>query len=213
MTHLTREDLERWWREGAPADRERILSHLAACDECGALYGAVIDAEPVGRDTAPSFPELRPRGYRAHRTGNRRVGFRWPSPPVLAACAAAAVILIAFIVPAVRESARPVDPVDSAVRGTSLQPLAPIGTVAPPVRFRWASPVEAARYAVEIRDERRELLFVLSTGTESIDLPPDQLARLTPGHTYFWEVAAIGPGDEEIMRGPARLFVVSIGPR
>lgn len=213
MTHLTRDELERWWSERPPAERERILGHLAECDECGTLYGDVIDTEPVRPGTAPDFPELVPRGYRAYRAGHHHFGFRWPSPRVLAACGAAAAILLAVIVPAIREPATPADPVDGAIRGTSLQPLAPIGTVDPPVRFRWASPVEAARYAVEIRDERRELLLVLSTETESVDLPRDELARLTRGRTYSWEVVAIDPGGDTIMRAPPRSFVVSAEPR
>jgi hypothetical protein len=213
MTHLTRDELRRWWMEGAPAERERILSHLAECDDCGALYGDVIDAEPVRPGTAPAFPDLVPRGYRAYRVGRRPFGLHWRSPRVLVACGAAAVILLAVIVPALRESTTPADPAGDAIRGTSLQPLAPIGRIDPPVQFRWVSPVEAARYTVEIRDERRALLFVLSTETESVDLPRDELARLTPGRTYSWEVIALGPGGEEIMRAPARSFVVSAEPR
>jgi hypothetical protein len=210
MTHLTREELQRWWREGRPADRDRILGHLAECDECGALYGEVIDTEQVEAGSAAAFPEVVPRGYRAYRGP----GGAWRSPQVLAGLAAAAAILIALIVPALRHSADPDAPVDRGIRGTSLQPLAPIGAVPMPVVFRWTSPVLAARYAVEIRDEGGlEPLFTLSTTSETVALPRDSTGRLKPGRTYTWEVVAFGPGGEEIMRAPARAFVVSDGVR
>jgi hypothetical protein len=207
MTHLSRDELERWWREDSPGERDRIVGHLAECDECGALYSAVIDAEPI---SAPSRSEaqadLAARAYRVYRGPRRAIRSLWSAPTL----AAAAVLLIGLGVVALREP-KPDD--SSGVRGTSLQPIAPIGRVEPPLEFRWASPVSAARYRVEVRDAERRMLFELTSPVESVALPPARQSELAPGEEYTWEVVALSPGGEEIMRAPASSFSISKGPR
>jgi len=211
MTHLTRDELERWWREGSPAQRDRVLAHLAECDECGTVYGEIIDADPLRPDAA-AVRDAAPRGYRAYRRPGV-LGLDWSSPRALAAYGAAAVVVLALLVPALRESTTRSDPGED-IRGTSLQPLAPIGTVAPPVEFRWASPVNAARYRVEVRDESSGEIFVrVESDTATVSLTPEHSSRLTRGRPYSWVVIAVGPGGEEIMRAPPRSFVVSIDQR
>jgi hypothetical protein len=213
MTHLTREELERWWREGLSADRGRVVGHLAECDECGALYGGVADAEVAAAGRAlPARRDLVARGYRAYRSRRRPSGFL-RSRPWIAAWATAAVVLIAVAIPILRRSRPAVIPDEGGIRGTSLQPLAPIGTVEPPVEFRWRSPVRAARYVIEVRDEGRRRLFSLSSEAETVTLSAERLAALAPGETYWWEVVALGPDGEEIMRAPPRAFAVSGGSR
>jgi hypothetical protein len=209
MTHLTREELQRWWRDGAPGERDRILAHLAECDECGALYGEVIDAEPVQPD-ADDVRVAAPRGYRAYRRPRRILGVDWSRPRVLAACGVAAVVVLAAIVPAILDPSGRSEPDGGGIRGTSLQPLAPIGTIVAPVQFRWVSPVNAARYVVEVREEGGEqILFAIASATESVDLSQEQLDRLTPGRAYSWIVIAADQAGGEIMRAPPRSFVVS----
>jgi hypothetical protein len=207
MTHLTREELVRWWKDGPPAERERIVSHLAVCDECGALYGERIDAQPVAADSRPDLAAL---GYGAYRRPRRLLPSPW-SVPTLAAAATAAVLLIGLAIVALRAPEPPDDA--SGIRGTSLQPLSPIGRVDPPVVFRWESPVRASSYRVEVRDSERRMPVALYYDAESVGLPPPRPLELTPGEEYTWEVVALGPDGEEIMRSPARGFSVSPRPR
>jgi hypothetical protein len=210
MTHLTREELQQWWRHGASGARDRIVAHLAECDECGALYGEVIDADPAPLDAAAAR-DASPRGYSAYRRPRRIFGVDWR---VLAVSGAAAVLLLVAIVPALLGPSGRFEPDGGGIRGTSLQPLAPIGTVAPPVQFRWASPVNAARYVVEVREEGVEqILFTVTSDTESVALPREQLGRLTPGRAYSWVVVAVDRTGTEIMRAAPREFVVSTGAR
>jgi hypothetical protein len=207
MTHLSREELARWWREGPESDRERIVSHLAVCDDCGALYGDLIDAQPLPTSLAPETrPDLVARALRAFRLPRR--GLRtFLSPPALAAVAAAAALLVAIGVVTLRPTADP-----GGIRGTSLQPLSPIGQARPPVEFRWESPVRASRYRLEVLDAGGGSLFVLFSDAESLSLPEEQFEELEPGREYSWEVVALGPAGEEIMKAPRRSFSVSGSP-
>jgi hypothetical protein len=150
------------------------------------------------------------RARRAYRAGRRR-GF-W-SPGVLAACGAAAALLLAAVMPALRNSTLPAVRDGHEIRGTSLLALEPVGEVSPPVRFRWASPIDAARYEVEVRDEERRLVFSLPSGPDELALTPDRLAQLEPGRPYTWQVIARTAEGEEIMRSTLQSFAVSPAPR
>jgi hypothetical protein len=77
------------------------------------------------------------------------------------------------------------------------------------VEFRWESPVRASRYRLEVLDTGGRSLFVLFSDGESLPLPRERLEELEPGREYQWEVVALGPKGEEIMRAPRRSFFVS----
>jgi hypothetical protein len=205
MTHLSREELKRWWEEGPAEERERIVGHLAVCDECGALYGGLIDGWELDnpKPATESRPELAARGYRAYRPRGSGV---LSLPPLLWGAAAAA-LLVALGVLTLRAPGLGDDP--GAIRGASLQPLSPIGRVDPPFDFRWESPVRAFRYRIEIVDAERRSRIVLYSEVESIALSPDRLEELEPGMEYAWFVVALDESGEEIMRAPLRLFSVS----
>jgi hypothetical protein len=208
MTHLTREELQRWWDDGRPADRARVVSHLAECDACGALFGEVIDAQPLAADPARTPASgLRERAYGTYRPSSTAAGRRWLVPAL--AGAAAAVLVLAIGLPMLREPPAPAVGDEGTVRGTSLQPLSPIGSAAPPVEFRWASPVAAARFVVDVRDADERQVFQLTSDRESARLPPERLALLTPGRPYTWVVVAYASSGEEIMRAPPRSFVLA----
>ena len=67
--HLTREELQRWWDHGSPADRDRVVGHLAECDACGALYGEILDAEaPPATEIESVDRSLTDRAYRTYRS-------------------------------------------------------------------------------------------------------------------------------------------------
>jgi hypothetical protein len=204
MTHLSLEELERWWREGPETERDRIVGHLAVCDDCGARYGRIVDAQPVAASPAPETKrDLAASAFRVYPRPRR--GLRTLlSPLALAGVAAAAVLLIAIGVATLRPTSDP-----GGIRGTSLQPLSPIGQARPPVEFRWESPVRASRYRLEVTDAEGRSLFVLFSERESLPLPRERLEELEPGREYSWEVVALGPSGEEIMKAPRRSFSVS----
>jgi hypothetical protein len=210
MKHLTRNELERWRVEGPSVDRPRIVGHLAECDPCGSSYGDLLDASEVEKhELVTPSPDLLGRASRAYQRQSRPVLRFWTSQGLPAAAAAAMVAVMAGAA-LLRTPAIPAD-ADWTIRSGSLQMLAPIGAVEPPVRFRWTSPVMAARYRIEVRDEEGRLLFLLFSSVEWADLPADRAHQLVRGHRYIWEVVALGERGDLITRGPSRAFVVSRG--
>jgi hypothetical protein len=204
MTHLTREELKRWWDAGSAEDRARVLTHLAECDACGALYGEVIEGLPV----SPRWPEDRGLVARAYEAGRTtQTGRRRWSMPALAGLAAAAALLVSLALPVIsgRLSAPPAGEDD--IRGSSLLPLAPVGTVELPVVFRWSSPIAASRYIVELREDDR-VLFRLTSERSGLELPEGSAARLVPGRTYSWTVVAVSAAGEEMLRAVPSTFVM-----
>lgn len=205
--HLTRDELQRWWTHGAPEDRDRIVGHLAECDACGALYAEVIDAQPVTPLAQPADARLQARAYRIHSTPGHAPAVWWWWPRA-ALVAAAATFLLAIAVPWFRWSG-PVSWRDGGIRGSTLQPVSPIGTVEPPVRFAWTSPVRASRYEVEVRTSDGRLVARFSTTREQLELTPTEQQRLEPGRRYTWIVAAFVADGEPMLRTPAREFVIA----
>jgi hypothetical protein len=201
--HLTRGELEQW-SAGLSSDRDRIVRHLAECDDCGALYGVVMREASMRGDAGSSIVE---RGYGAYR------GKAAPPPafPVwwrsAALAAAAAIAVAAITIPVLRRTGTGSSP--DTIRAATIQPLAPIGEVPPPLEFRWASAVQAARFRVDVRDADRRLLFTLTSEQEAIDIPAERRGELTAGRTYSWEVTALSADNEEIMRAPSRSFTIS----
>jgi hypothetical protein len=207
MTHLTREQLKDFWDHGRAGDRERVVTHLAVCDQCGALYGEVMDGSPTAIGTSVASPNLAVRGYRSFRAARRRFTMRWTGA---LAGAAAAAGLVALVLPS---PSAPPPPDGETIRGASLVALAPIGRVDPPVRFRWASPVAASRFVVEVRDGRQRLQLVLTAAREAVDLPAESLRQLVPAEDYSWVVIARDAEGQEIMRSRPQIFSVAAGPR
>jgi hypothetical protein len=208
MAHLTRGELERWYRNGQAADRAHIVGHLAECDACGTLYTEIVDSRPVAAPESGNAPAgllAHARDmYRAPSRRNRARLHWWTVG------AAAAALIGAIALAAVRQSGLRIDTADhSAIRGTSLQPMTPIGSVSAPVTFQWASPVSATRFDVEVHDDEQRLLFTLASQGNSVELTGDQASQLVAGRTYHWQVIAYGPAGEEIMRAPRRSFVIS----
>ena len=204
--HLTREELQRWWDLGSPADRDRVVGHLAECDACGTLYGEIMDAQapPVAR-AGPVDRSLIDSAYRVYRAPRPQPRF-W-SWPRTAFAALAALIAAAFAIPALKGPVtRPVD--EGGVRGTTLQALTPIGSVTAPVRFQWSSPVRAARYTLEIREGGQRIVLQVSSTSEDLQLDSEAEGRFEVGPTYTWQVIAFDEDGEEMMRAPPRDFSI-----
>lgn len=214
MTHLTREALERFRREGSPAERDRIVAHLAVCDACGALYGEVLDQEPVEPTpaTAPLAAALRERGYRSYRRNAPGWWSAWWRRPATLAGAAAAAVAVALVLalPLLRESSRPAPALDqTGVRGSGVQALEPIGEAARPLRFRWSSALDAPRFELEIRDADGRVVAAVTSDREQAELAADDEARLVPGARYTWRVTALDADGEVMAVTEPRSFVVA----
>src|SRR5262245_33351164 len=179
MTHLSGAGLGAWYDAGA--ERDRVLAHLACCDDCGARLAELVRLDaPVGpAHVDPSFVE---RGYRAYRPTRQR-----RNRSIAAAAAIAATVLVAVGVwvqqSTIGHEAAPVQET-ATTRGTRLRLTSPLGTVRPPLVFVWESPVAAAQYRVEVREEGR-VIYSERTTSQRLDAS-DLAARLGPGRTYVW---------------------------
>jgi hypothetical protein len=209
MTHLSRDELQRWWDEGRPEDRERVVGHLAACDECCVRYGAMMDARPADADRDAPFTggrePLSTLGHAAWRRTNRTRPVWWP--PLAAAAGIAAVLLLSIVLPGRPPAAVP-DEV--GIRGSTLQALTPAGAVSPPIRFGWASPVDASRYLLEVRDDAGRVVLTLPADGETVEASIADLAGLTPGDPYTWQAVALSADGDIIMRSAPQSFSIVV---
>jgi hypothetical protein len=210
VNHLTRDDLERWWRTGADADRERVVGHLARCSDCIERYGAIIDAEsPRG---ARDDEGLRRQGYAAYADAQRSpvAPRRWH--PAWTAAAAAAAALAIGVFASARLGDKPlVEPSDQAVRGSVLRPLAPKGAVALPFEFRWSGAGTTGPYELIVSDRGGTIVWTAEVAGEQLAAPAALIDRLQPRGEYTWQVAAAS-GGRRITSAPQRFAVVPRGP-
>jgi hypothetical protein len=209
MTHLSPEELRRWWEEGAPADRERVIGHLAACDQCAALYERLIDERPLDTALEPPDAALIAAGRGVYRRDQPATAATRPARPMrwigIAAAAAAVLVL------AVQFYGRPdplVPPADETVRSTAIQPLSPDGAVSAPFVFAWSSPVQAPRYELTVRDGRGMSVWTVTVEATRLEAPAELLMRLASGEEHTWQATAINLRGERTVQSPPRRFVV-----
>jgi hypothetical protein len=192
MTHLTRDDLLRWRDTPDPADRDRIVLHLAACDECGAVYAELMRTRPAaagpeelvpaaftkaGADAGP-VPLARP----APAAGSTRSA-RWRR---FAVPLAAAAIVILGVTTLLKR-----DPV--SFRGGDSEPRlsAPSGSVdSGALAFQWTTPPDtpAQRLLIYALDDPAQPVVDTRNVTSPFRLAADQAARLRPGVDYRWMI-------------------------
>lgn len=209
MTHLTRDELLAWRDAPSPASRDRIVGHLAACDECTAVYAESIRTR--GAESPPARFEARDfAGLAAARPTARVLAFR---PRLWIPLAVAAGILLVVLLPVMRPGTDAIVETD-ARRGSAPEALAPAGPTSGVIEFRWASPSPADRYAVEVKDAAGERIFYRET--RDVRLAGDAVldAALQPGVRYTWTVTALDATGETISQSPPREFtrVVATSP-
>ena len=206
MTHLTREQLERWSAEGAAGDREGVFGHLASCEACRREYAELVRLPAPAATSAPPLFDPRDfvaRGRAAYDGANAR-GFRWRPAWTLLPAAAAAALAVALLVP---REAPPVRDSPLEVRGSTLQPLAPVGDVTSVTEFKWASPFAAARYRVSVKDAAGKTVLSLESAAERVPLAPDAAQRLSAGR-HTWAVEALDASGRVIGTSPPRSFTL-----
>jgi hypothetical protein len=207
VTHLAKDDLLRWRDRGEETERARVVGHLAVCDECGAVYAEMLRTrpldEPVPVGISPETAALRARGYAA-RAGHARFRPR-PLAAAVAFVAAGGVLLFT------RGSSDRPTAGGATVRGTELVPLAPAEQAAWPLEFRWASPLAAAVYRVDVLAPGGALIHTMRTRERSA-ADPALRTLLEPGRRYTWTVTALREDGREVMRSQPRPFVVASAP-
>jgi hypothetical protein len=212
MTHLTRADLTRWRDAPDPADRDRIVLHLAECDECGALYADLMRTRPA----AAGPDELEPAAF-------MKAGFEAgpvPQPTTAPAIqstsparsgmwrrvaiplAAAAVVILGVTTLLRRDSA--------SFRGgdNALQLSAPSGTVATgALTFQWTAPPDtpSQRLLVYALDDPSQPAVDAKNVTSPFRLTGEQAARLRPGTDYRWMIE-FTTRDGRVETSPATAF-------
>lgn len=189
--HLALDELRRWRDEPAPADRDRIVSHLAVCDACGARYAELVRTAPPASLESGFDPELfRKRGYRVSPGGAPRWWRAAPGIRTLAPLAAAAMLVIAGIA----YFAAPPPPAERVVRGgqSGVQLVRPVGDSVPvtELRFEWSAPEGTAGYALHVVDLASLDEPVISRDGVTSGYAPtaDERQRLQTGITYRWYV-------------------------
>jgi hypothetical protein len=196
-----------------PDQRRREESHIAACASCQAelalLHGFA--AATVRDDEAEAVrwgveqlqrrePEIFDGGRLAGSAARRWLSFEGLRPAL-----AMAVVLLALVGGYyLTNHTAPRVPADigsspDATRSLTIALRTPIGdqTVVP-ARLQWQPVSGAARYRVRLSEVDRHEIWSSDTVDSAIDLPSDVRARIVPGKTLVWRVAAYGASNAPI---------------
>jgi hypothetical protein len=182
MTHLTRDELVGWRDDPDESLRDRVLSHLAACDTCGAVYAELMRTRPSIEDPIALQPrDFVAAGIAAAGTG-RTAWLRrravWVGLPAMAAAA-----LVAFAVLRQPRVAPLSDPT-SDIRGSEIVAFSPTGTVSQIAEFKWTSPFRATTYRLSVKSQDGAVVWTK-------DSPQEHAAATTlPPGRYTWKVDA-----------------------
>jgi hypothetical protein len=114
---------------------------------------------------------------------------------------------VVVLLPTMRE--RPDDRGDLAVRSTRITLVEPIGSAAVPAVFTWTSPIEAARFRVELYDSAQRELLAATVEGNRLRLPEDVRRQLQPGGSYEWRVTALDADGQPMMQSDLASFVVA----
>ncbi len=125
---------------------------------------------------------------------------RWALP---LAAALALAVLSPFVYRSLAPSPAPLARPDT-VRGTDLQPVAPVGDVRELREFTWQSPIAATRYRVRVYRGAVEIWSATSDTTRVSSTPP----RLEPGVEYAWQVEALDREGAVRLQSPRQPFTL-----
>ena len=191
--HLSAGELKAWYQRGNISDRDRVIGHLAECDQCRKAL-SMMAAEDTADAGAPAITaaEAVPLGYAARKAAPERIGWAaWLRPAYALAAAAVLVLAVVWV-------GRPGPATDdNAVRSSELLALAPSGATGA-IEFRWESPFEAARFRVTVRDSRGVQISSVEATGSPLAASPELRARLVAGGEYTWQVTALDRAGEAI---------------
>jgi hypothetical protein len=190
--HLSREELTAWRDEGT-GDRDRLVSHLAACAACREAAAEVerdrpADVHPQRFDPADFVAS----GYRAGQPAAPRMAHRWIW------VAATAALLALAVIPLTRPGRD--DDQSSAMRGDTqaIVPIRPVDqtVAAGELTFEWKGTGDGERVRLTVVDLGRpsEPLIDREVAGTRYEPLPEERARLQPGQSLHWYVEVRGGG-------------------
>jgi hypothetical protein len=164
-------------------ERAALIDHVVRCASCGDVYRGVKELEEGARAFDPGVPRPKP------------VAAPW-RPAWYGGLAAAAVLLVALMLPSWRGDAPPPDTVRSAPVITPA-PVAPVGVVSSvPRELRWEAVPGADGYRVDLSNGGP--LWSSGRVVEThVALPTD--VKLSPGILYYWKVTALAGPDRRLL--------------
>jgi hypothetical protein len=168
-THLTEAEVS-GYLSGifGEAQRKLIQAHLAGCDECTHELAEVWQLRP-------------PRAGVTYGRQPRSVAF---------GAAAGIAALLALLVWAGRDrDAGPPEFREPAISfAAAPSPIAPLGTVTPPIAFQWSSVPSADRYRLLVHDRDGSVVWEAVLHDTTVGLPDS--VQVSPGKSYLWKVKA-----------------------
>jgi hypothetical protein len=178
---------ETWERlamdELPPLERDRVSDHVTSCAPCAEIYRGLRTLEDEARAFDPGVPKAPGAAAR-------------PATAWYAGLAAAAVLLLALLLPFRMMSNPPADTVRSPESATPVA-LAPVGDLAaPPHGFRWTPLAGIAHHRVELSSADGERLWT-SADLEGGQVPWPEGLRLGGG-TYYWRVVTVPDPDRRL---------------
>jgi hypothetical protein len=201
------------------AERATAVAHITECAECGRAYRAVQALAGEAREFDPAVPAV--------AAMPRTTARFWMAGSFAAAAAFAGWALmrpmtprgVVTEVPAAQGGAAGEGHAADGVRGHAAEPAGaprpsgPLGTVGPPVRFRWDATADARSYRVRLLRADGTAVWTSPEVVEpEVVWPADVPA--TPGD-YLWRVEAVpGWGDAaDAASSPVAAFTITASPR
>ncbi|HBL29817.1 MAG TPA: hypothetical protein DD490_23520 [Acidobacteria bacterium] len=209
----------------SPAGQQAIDAHADRCPACAAErdLARLFDAAPAEAGVAPedlehvvsrlAAPTAAPaRSNVVPFPGPRRPAPAAPAAPArtvsrsLLRFAAAAVLVLGFgltwrVLQAPPDL--PTPEVGGALRGATVEVVAPVGEVADlPAELRWGAVPGAAGYRVRLTTVDGSVLWEAATQTPVAPLPADLAGRLHRAVRYTWTVEALDPQGGRLAISP-----------
>jgi hypothetical protein len=195
-------------------ERAEIESHLSACRQCRHRLAAQYQESKDEAVLLQTPRRLKARALAIPQKGRAAspaliFGLRRPLAVASAALVVAIAAGLAFFI-SMNDAARQQAPPDvlrqedrAGVAPRLLAPPADAVIASDEIEFRWSRVEGAGSYRLALLDEKGDILFQSSTEQEHLVLKATD-ARLEPGKSYFWYVAAESPFGTTMDSGMAK---------
>lgn len=185
---------------GKPFSASALGAGIAAAVDASAARSSAVAETPAPDAAASAAPPAPPRPAPRDRHGK---GSRLPmlTTATMAAVVAAAAILVLDPGP----PDLPTPSSKSAVRGTEIELLEPVGPIAElPVAFRWQPIAEAAVYRLTVRTVDDSILWEADVAQQAgvaaarLDMAAELAGHLLPAVAYTWDIAALNTAGQRV---------------